>query len=126
MSPLPRSCSGAAATTPGPAGAKTGKGPAAWPSGCSIMRPRRTTRTSTIFFSTAVRGQALDSPANTAFHADILEAFLEDKIFIEAQQEAVGKDPARKLLLRGHDKAVAYSRRAIRKMRETEFAAAAE
>ncbi len=78
------------------------------------------------FFSTAVRGQAFDAPGNTAFHSDILEAFLEDKSFIEAQQEAVGRDPARPLLLRGHDKAVAYSRRAIKKMRAAEFPAAAE
>ena len=78
------------------------------------------------FFSTAVRGQGLDTPANIAFHEDILEAFLEDKLFIEAQQEAVGKDPNRKLLLRGHDKAVAYCRRAIKQMRVNEFAAAAE
>ena len=78
------------------------------------------------FFSTALRGQAYDSPANTAFHADALNAFLEDKVFIEAQQEAVTRDPARKLLFRKHDKAVAYSRQALHQMQEGERAIAAE
>ena len=78
------------------------------------------------FFSTAVRGQAYDAPASTAFHEDILEAFLEDKMFIEAQQEAVGKDPGRRLILREHDKAVAYSRQAIHRMHAAEMPAAAE
>ena len=78
------------------------------------------------FFSTAVRGQAYDAPASTAFHEDILEAFLEDKMFIEAQQEAVSADPGRKLILREHDKAVAYSRQAIHRMQAAEMPAAAE
>ena len=78
------------------------------------------------FFSTAVRGQAYDAPASTAFHEDILEAFLEDKMFIEAQQEAVSADPGRKLILREHDKAVAYSRQAIHQMQAAEMPAAAE
>jgi vanillate O-demethylase monooxygenase subunit len=78
------------------------------------------------FFSTAIRGQAYDGPANTSFYSDVLEAFLEDKIFIEAQQEAVAKDPGRKLLLRTHDKAVAYSRQAIHDLQAAELALAAE
>ncbi len=72
------------------------------------------------FFSTAIRGEAYDGAGNVAFHEDILEAFLEDKLFIDAQQEAVGKDPTRKLFLRTHDKAVAYSRQAIHQMQEAE------
>ena len=45
---------------------------------------------------------------------------------IEAQQEAVAKDPGRKLLLRTHDKAVAYSRQAIHDLQAAELALAAE
>ena len=78
------------------------------------------------FFSAAVRGEAHQSPAGTDFYKDALNAFMEDKIFIEAQQQAVVKDPARKLLFRKHDKAVAYSRQALHQMLETEPAIAAE
>jgi phenylpropionate dioxygenase-like ring-hydroxylating dioxygenase large terminal subunit len=72
------------------------------------------------FFSTAVRGEAYDGAGNLAFHKDVLEAFKEDKLFIEAQQEAVGEHPERRLLLREHDKAVAYSRQSIHKLQEAE------
>jgi len=68
------------------------------------------------FFSAAVRNHPTDSPASQAFYTAVLEAFLEDKTFIEAQQEAVTRDPGRQLHFREHDKAVAYSRRAIAKM----------
>ncbi|MGE3245096.1 MAG: Rieske 2Fe-2S domain-containing protein [Beijerinckiaceae bacterium] len=78
------------------------------------------------FFSTALRGKAKDDPANLAFHADILKAFLEDKVFMESQQDIVGRDPSRALLLRTHDKAVAYARQAIRRMQETALSEAAE
>ena len=78
------------------------------------------------FFSTAVRGEPYDGKGNTGFHEDVLEAFEEDKLFIEAQQEAVGADPDRKLILREHDKAVAYSRQAIHQMQAAEMPAAAE
>lgn len=71
------------------------------------------------FFSTAVRDKALEHPANVAFHQDILEAFLEDKTFLEAQQESINKDPTRSLLLRSHDKAFAFARQAIRKMHDS-------
>ncbi len=70
------------------------------------------------FFSAAVRGKALEHPANVAFHQDILETFLEDKTFLEAQQECITKDPTRPLLLHSHDKAVAFARQAIRKMQD--------
>ncbi len=78
------------------------------------------------FFSTAVRRHAASSPAGAAFHQDILEAFLEDKLFIEAQQETISKYPERKLILREHDKAVAFSRQAIHQMQASEMSAAAE
>ena len=65
------------------------------------------------FFSAGVEGLGADTPEGKGFYEDILEAFLEDKLFIESQQEAVSSDPNRKLLLREHDKAVAYSRQAI-------------
>ena len=71
------------------------------------------------FFSTAVRNATGGDAINDAFHQDILEAFIEDKVFLESQQEAIAKDPARPLILRGHDKAVAYGRQAIRKMHES-------
>jgi vanillate O-demethylase monooxygenase subunit len=78
------------------------------------------------FFSSAVRGQATDGPANNLFHEANREAFLEDKLFIEAQQKAVGQDPNRKLILREHDKAVAYGRQAIHQMQSAEISQAAE
>lgn len=71
------------------------------------------------FFSTAVRGKTGGDLANEAFHQDILEAFLEDKAFLEAQQQAIEKDPFRPLIFRGHDKAVAYARQAIQKMQDS-------
>ena len=61
----------------------------------------------------------MDGPANVAFHDANREAFLEDKLFIEAQQEAVAQAPERKLILREHDKAVAYSRQAIHQLQNT-------
>ena len=78
------------------------------------------------FFSTALRGKAKDDPANLAFHADILKAFLEDKEFMESQQEMVSKDPSRALMLRTHDKAVAYARQAMHKLQQQQLPAAAE
>jgi hypothetical protein len=78
------------------------------------------------FFSTAIRGQAFDGTANTSLQNDAFETFLEDKVFIDSQQEAAAKDPDRKLLLRTHDKAVAYSRQAIHDFHEAEFSLAAE
>lgn len=82
------------------------------------------------FFSAAVRGHPTDTPASQGFYEAILEAFLEDKTFIESQQDAVTRDPGRQLHFREHDKAVAYSRRAIAKLAKTqmraEMAAAAE
>ena len=75
------------------------------------------------FFSTSLRGQAPDGAGGIAFHEDILEAFQEDKIFIESQQEMIARDPSRRLILRSHDKAVALSRVAIRKMIDSEQAA---
>lgn len=78
------------------------------------------------FFSSAVRGQAQDGPISKAFHKDILEAFLEDKLFMESQQDAVANDPSRGLMLRGHDKAVAYARQAIHKMQAEKLSEAAE
>ncbi len=77
------------------------------------------------FFSTSLRGQAPDGAGGIAFHDDILEAFHEDKVFIESQQEMIARDPERKLILRAHDKAVALSRIAIRKMVEAEQASKA-
>ncbi|MFK7962333.1 MAG: Rieske 2Fe-2S domain-containing protein [Burkholderiaceae bacterium] len=78
------------------------------------------------FFSTAVRGKGADDPANEKFHQDILEAFLEDKLFLESQQESISKDPSRPLILRGHDKAVAYARQAVRKMQTEQNTATSE
>lgn len=78
------------------------------------------------FFSAAVQGHATDSPSSKGFFADVLEAFHEDKVFIEAQQEAISREPDRQLLLREHDKAVAYSRQAIRRMVDAEMLMAAE
>jgi len=72
------------------------------------------------FFSTAVRGLAKDHPGNVAFHKDILEAFLEDKLFMESQQEIVSRNPERALILRTHDKAVAFARQAIHRLQEKE------
>jgi len=78
------------------------------------------------FFSTAVRGLAKDHPGNVAFHTDILKAFLEDKLFMESQQEIVSQDPSRALMLRTHDKAVAYARQAMHRLQERQFPVAAE
>jgi phenylpropionate dioxygenase-like ring-hydroxylating dioxygenase large terminal subunit len=78
------------------------------------------------FFSTAVRGQDFDGPGNAIFHESILEAFMEDKLFIESQQEAIAEHPEHKLLLRENDKAVAYSRQAIHEMQKKELPQAAE
>jgi hypothetical protein len=55
-----------------------------------------------------------------------LEAFLEDKLFIEAQQDAVAEQPDRQLLLRQHDKAVAYARQAVKRLQVQETSIAAE
>ena len=68
------------------------------------------------FFSVGIEGFDADSPGSQQFYKDILEAFLEDKLFIESQQYGVARDPSRRLLLREHDKAVAYSRQAIHAM----------
>ena len=78
------------------------------------------------FFASAVRGEPLDGAPNVAFHEANREAFLEDKLFIEAQQEAVSKAPERRLILREHDKAVAYSRQAIHQLQSTDVTQAAE
>jgi vanillate O-demethylase monooxygenase subunit len=78
------------------------------------------------FFSVAVQGVPVDSEAGQGFFGDILEAFLEDKQYIEAQQQSVAKDPDRKLILRQHDKAVAYSRQALHQMLAAELKEAAE
>lgn len=78
------------------------------------------------FFSTAVRGHATDEPANKLFHEANRKAFLEDKQFIEAQHEAVSQNAERKLILREHDKAVAYARQAIHQMQAAELPTAAE
>ena len=78
------------------------------------------------FFASAVRGLATEMPANVNFHNANREAFLEDKLFIEAQQEAVSQSPEGKLMLREHDKAVAYSRQAIHDMQKAEIPQAAE
>ena len=61
-----------------------------------------------------------DSSGGQQFYEDILEAFLEDKLFIESQQNGVERDPSRRLLLREHDRAVAYSRQAIHEMQADE------
>lgn len=76
------------------------------------------------FFATAVRGQPRDGAPNVGLYEDVLEAFKEDKLFIEAQQESVFQDPDRRLLLREHDTAVAYSRNAIHRMQEADTAPA--
>ncbi len=68
------------------------------------------------FFSAGVDGLEAGSPGGKKFYKDILEAFLEDKLFIESQQHGVDRDPSRRLLLREHDRAVAYSRQAIHEM----------
>ena len=44
----------------------------------------------------------------------------EDKLFAESQQSGVERDPSRRLLLREHDRAVAYSRQAIHEMQADE------
>ena len=72
------------------------------------------------FFSAGVEGLNAASPAGQQFYKDILEAFLEDKLFIESQQHGVVRDPSRRLLLREHDRAVAYSRQAIHEMQATD------
>ena len=69
---------------------------------------------------------AADVPANVKFHDANREAFLEDKVFIEAQQEAASQSPEGKLMLREHDKAVAYSRQAIHAMQKAAMPQAAE
>jgi len=78
------------------------------------------------FFASAVRGQPTEGAANIAFHEANREAFLEDKLFIEAQQDAVSLSPDRRLILREHDKAVAYSRQAIHQLQTTDVPHAAE
>ncbi len=78
------------------------------------------------FFSSGVRGFSKDHPGNAAFHQAILEAFLEDKLFMESQQEIVSKDPERALMLRTHDKSVAYARQAIHRLQEKALPTAAE
>lgn len=78
------------------------------------------------FFSAAVEGFDRGSKESQGFYEDVLDAFLEDKLFIESQQEAVASDPDRPLLLRLHDKAVAYSRQAIHRLQHAELKAAAE
>jgi phenylpropionate dioxygenase-like ring-hydroxylating dioxygenase large terminal subunit len=78
------------------------------------------------FFSVAAKGVAADLAPGKAFFNDILEAFLEDKEYIEAQQAAAAKDPDRPLILRQHDKAVAYSRQALHQMADADLQAAAE
>ena len=72
------------------------------------------------FFSAGLDGLDADSPGGQQFYEDILEAFLEDKLFIESQQSGVERDPSRRLLLREHDRAVAYSRQAIHEMQADE------
>ena len=71
------------------------------------------------FFSAGLDGLDADSPGGQQFYGDILEAFLEDKLFIESQQSGVERDPSRRLLLREHDRAVAY-RQAIHEMQADE------
>ena len=71
-----------------------------------------------------MRGQSRDGAPNVGLYEDVLEAFKEDKLFIEAQQESVFQDPDRHLLLREHDTAVAYSRNAIHRMQEVDTAPA--
>ena len=78
------------------------------------------------FFSAGVEGAALDSPESQKFFQDVLDAFLEDKLFIEAQQDAVIRNPSERLLLREHDKAVAFARQAVAQLRRQNFATAAE
>ena len=68
----------------------------------------------------------MQSETGKGFFADILEAFLEDKVFIEAQQELATKNPDRPLIVRQHDKAVAYSRQALHQMLAEELKQAAE
>jgi len=78
------------------------------------------------FFSAGVHGVSVDSEPSKKFFEDILEAFLEDKLFIEAQQDAVAEQPDRQLLLRQHDKAVAFARQAIKRLQVQETSLAAE
>ena len=78
------------------------------------------------FFSVSVEGIPVQSETGKGFFADILEAFLEDKVFIEAQQELATKNPDRPLIVRQHDKAVAYSRQALHQMLAEELKQAAE
>ena len=78
------------------------------------------------FFSAGVEGASLDSPESQKFFQDVLDAFLEDKLFIEAQQDAVTRNPSERLLLREHDKAVAYARQAVAQLRRQNLATAAE
>jgi hypothetical protein len=78
------------------------------------------------FFSATIEGIDKESNISKGFYQDILEAFLEDKVFLESQQEAVAIAPNRPLMLREHDQAIAYSRRAIHRLQETELKAAAE
>ncbi|MGB1011924.1 MAG: Rieske 2Fe-2S domain-containing protein [Thiolinea sp.] len=73
------------------------------------------------FFSTAVQGKAQNDPVNAAFHQATREAFLEDKLFLESQQEVITKDPTRGMTFRpGHDRAVIYARQAIRDLQQAE------
>lgn len=77
------------------------------------------------FFSATIEGLDKETNASKGFYKDILEAFLEDKLFLESQQEAVTKAPNRPLMLREHDQAVAYSRRAIHRLQDAELKATA-
>ena len=78
------------------------------------------------FFSAGIENTPLEAPESQKFFEDVLEAFLEDKLFIEAQQEAVTSKPDEQLLLREHDKAVAYARQAIKALQRQDVALAAE
>lgn len=73
------------------------------------------------FFSTAVRNKINNDPAGVSFHNDILEAFLEDKAFLESQQQVIQADPDRPLIYRGHDKAVSYARQAIQRLHDKDI-----
>ena len=81
-----------------------------------------TDRTCHYFFAVSARGVKLDTPEGRSLRQDILDAFLEDKAIIEAQQRAVDRDPDRPLLFRKHDEAVAYARQAIHQLQDAQGA----
>lgn len=68
------------------------------------------------FWSVANRNCSADTPAGKRLYQDIADAFIEDKIMIEAQQAAILRDRERGLHYRRHDEAVALARRALRRM----------